>query len=109
MQVGLDRDLQLGADAVGSGDQHGVLEAGRPGIEQAAKAADLGVGAGPCGGAHQGLDHVDQTVSGIDVDAGIGIGEAVALGHANSRSSCRSLRRIWAGCNGSRDLSKHTM
>ena len=42
---GLDRDLDLGADAVGGRDQHRVLEARRLQIEQAAETADLGIGA----------------------------------------------------------------
>ena len=45
MQAGLDRDLELGADAVGGGDQDRVLEAGGLEVEQAAEAADLGIGA----------------------------------------------------------------
>ena len=46
VQAGLDRDLELGADAVGGGDQDRILEARRLEVEQAAEAADLGVGAG---------------------------------------------------------------
>ena len=42
---GLDRDLDLGADAVVGGDQDRIGEAGALEIEQAAEAADLGVGA----------------------------------------------------------------
>ena len=45
MQAGLDRDLDLGADAVGGRDQDRVLEAGRLEVEQSAEAADFGVGA----------------------------------------------------------------
>ena len=69
MQAGLDRDLDLGADAVGRGDQDRVLEAGGLEVEQPAEAADLGVGAGAGGGAHHRLDQIDQAVAGIDVDA----------------------------------------
>ena len=45
-------------------------------VEQSAEAADFGVGAGPRGGAHQRLDQLHHAVAGIDVDAGLGIGEA---------------------------------
>ncbi len=45
----LDRDLDLGADAVGRGDQDRIGEAGRLEIEQAAEAADLGIRARPRG------------------------------------------------------------
>jgi len=47
MQAGGDGDLELGADAVGGGDQDGVLEAGGLGVEQRAEAAQRGGGAGP--------------------------------------------------------------
>ena len=43
---GLDGDLDLRADAVVGGNEDRVLEAGRREIEQAAEAADLGIGAG---------------------------------------------------------------
>ena len=63
----------------------GSLKPARLEVEQAAKAADFGIGAGPRGGAHHRLDQVDQPVAGIDIDARIGIGEAVfAVGHAVS-------------------------
>ncbi len=85
MDAGFDRDLHLGADAVGGGHQDRVLEACRLQVEQAAEAADFGVGPRPRRGANHGLDQVDQPVAGVDVDARIGIGEAVlAVGHAVS-------------------------
>ena len=40
MNAGLDGELELGADAVGGGDQHRVLEAASLEVEQAAEAAD---------------------------------------------------------------------
>ena len=43
----LDGDLDLGADAVVGRDQDRVDEARRLEVEQAAEAADLGIGAGP--------------------------------------------------------------
>ena len=73
--AGVDGDLELGADAVGGGDQDRVAEARRLQVEQAAEAADLGVGAGPAGRAHQRLDRLDQRVAGVDIDAGIGVGD----------------------------------
>jgi hypothetical protein len=83
MQAGLDRDLDLGADAVGGRDQHRVLEAGGLEIEQPAEPADFGVGAGAGGGANHRLDEIDQTVAGIDIDARIRVSEPVfAVDHA---------------------------
>ena len=45
--AGLDGDLELGADAVGGGDEDRVREAGRLEIEQRAEAAEVGVRARP--------------------------------------------------------------
>ena len=73
--AGFDGDLELGADAVVGGDQNGVFEAGGLQIEQAAKAAEVGIGARPAGGPHQRLDGFDEAVAGIDVDAGIAVGD----------------------------------
>ncbi len=42
MQAGLDRDLELGADAIGGRDQHRIGKAGGLEVEQAAEPADLG-------------------------------------------------------------------
>ena len=83
VQAGLDRDLDLGADAVGGSDQHRILEAGGLQVEQPAEAADFGVGAGPGGGADHRLDEIDQAIAGIDIDARIRVSEPVfAINHA---------------------------
>ncbi len=89
----VDGDLQLGADAVIGGDQHRVGEARRLEVEQAAEAADLAIGARPPGRAHQRLDLLDHEIAGIDVDAGLGIGEPVLsrlLIALHLRWACRS-------------------
>ena len=70
-QAGFDRDLDLGADAVGGGDQDRILEAGALEVEQSAEAADLGVRARPRRGPHQRLDQLHHAVAGVDIDAGI--------------------------------------
>ena len=75
--VGIDRDLQLGADAVIGGDENRIGKACRLEVEQPAEAADLAVGAGTARRAHCRLDLLDQEVSGIDVDARIAIGQTV--------------------------------
>ena len=71
VQAGLDRDQQFGADAVGGGDQHGVLEARRLEVEQRAEAAETPHGAGTVGGACRRLDRLDQRIAGLDIDARI--------------------------------------
>jgi hypothetical protein len=73
--VGLDGDLELGADTIIGRHQHRVGETRGLQVEQAAEAADLAIGAGPARRAHQRLDPVDERVAGVDVNAGRCIGE----------------------------------
>jgi len=73
--AGIDRDPELGADAVGRGDQDRILEAGGLQVEQPAEAAEIGVGAGAAGGGGQRLDGLDQRLARVDVDAGVTVGE----------------------------------
>ena len=77
MDAGLDRDLELGADAIGRGHQDRIGVARGLQVEQAAKTADLGIGAGARGGADHRLDQVDQTVARVDIDARIRISQPV--------------------------------
>ncbi len=87
MIIGVDRDLQLGADAVIGGDENRIGEAGGLEVEQAAEAADFAVGAGAARGAHGRLDLLHQKIAGIDIDACVAIGQAVfsRLAHADLR------------------------
>ena len=78
----LDGDLELGADAVGGGDQQRVLETGRLEVEQPAKAAQVRVRAGAARVAFAaGRDALDQRLAGVDVHARVFI--------------CRAFRRAW--------------
>ena len=74
--AGFDRDLDLGADAVGRRHQDRILEPGALEVEQPAKAADFGIRPRPARGADQRLDHVDHAVAGVDIDARLRIGQA---------------------------------
>ena len=75
--VGVDGDLQLGADAVGGRDQDRIAIAGGLQVEQRAEAAEPAVAAAARGRRRQRLDRLDQRVAGVDVDAGLAIGAAV--------------------------------
>ena len=86
--AGLDGDLELGADAVIGGDQHRIGEARSLEVEQSAEPADFAVCAGPSRGAHGRLDLLDHQVAGIDIDAGLGIGEPV-FRHCSILRGCR--------------------
>jgi len=79
---GFDRDAQLGADAVGRGEQNRIPETRRPGVEDRTEAAECGGRAAAGGRARQGLDRLDQRIAGIDVDAGVAVGQPVALASA---------------------------
>jgi hypothetical protein len=85
VQARLDRDLDLGADAVVGGDEDRVLEPCGFQIEEPAKAADLGIRAGPARRAHERLDLLDHGVAGIDIDARLGIGQTCAAFPAHPR------------------------
>ena len=80
----------------------GSLKPGALEVEQPAEAADLGIGARPRGRAHQRLDQLHHAVAGIDVDAGLGIGEAVPVGcHDPFQIVAVSVRWNRSVCNGS--------
>jgi len=64
-----DRHLQLGADAVGGGDQQRIGKAGGAQIEQRAKAAQVIDNAGAPGGLRQRPDLLDQPSARVDIDA----------------------------------------
>jgi len=78
---GLDRDLDLGAHAIGGGDQDGIGETGGLEIEQAAEAADLGVCARASRPAHERLDQFHHAVAGIDIDTGGRVACLIHLSH----------------------------
>ena len=82
--AGVDREAQLGADAVGAGHQHRMPVAGRQ-LHQRAEAADAGEHLAALRALHQRLDALDELVAGVDVDAGIAIGDAGAFTHDYSR------------------------
>jgi len=73
---GLDRDPELGADAVRRRQQQRIAVARRPQVEQPGEAAESGLGARPAGRCGEGLDRVDQGFARVDVDARILVGVA---------------------------------
>jgi hypothetical protein len=81
MNSGLDRDFNFGADPIIGGDQERITKARRLEIENAAEAADFGVGTTPPCGAHNRLDFSNHRIARIDIDAGTGIGEAFPICH----------------------------
>jgi hypothetical protein len=86
VQTGLDGELELGADAVGGGDQDRILEAAGLQIEQTAEAANRTKHALALGRFGKGSDRLHQSIAGVDIDARIAIGQPAGLpggrGHA---------------------------
>jgi hypothetical protein len=66
----LDRDLELGANAVRRGDEERILIAAGFEIEEGAEAAQARGGAEPRRRFRGRLDRLDQRIAGIDVDPG---------------------------------------
>jgi len=79
MAAGLDRDLELGADAVGGRDKDRVAIACGLEVEESAEAAKPRIAAASRGRARQRLDRFDERVPGVDVDAGVLVALAVSV------------------------------
>ena len=77
VQAGVDGDLQLGPHPVGGGDDQGVLEPRRLGVEHRPEPAQRGQRPRPRRGLGQGLDRLHQGCPGVDIDAGLRIGQAI--------------------------------
>ncbi len=67
MTAGEERELQLGADAVGGGDQHRVAIALQ--TEASAEAADVGEHVGGEGAARHFANGFDGAVGFVDIDS----------------------------------------
>ena len=65
--------------AVGGGDDQRVGVARGLQVEQGAEAAEPRIRSRPCGGAGHRLDRLDQGLAGVDVHAGLRIGQAFTL------------------------------
>ena len=82
MNAGVDGDLELGADAIGGGNQNRVREPRRLEIEQRAKAAETAHHPGARGRFRQRFDRLDKGVARLDIHAGIPVSHA---GHVSLR------------------------
>jgi len=71
--VQLERQPELGADAIGAGNQHRLPEFLRN-LDQRTEATDARQHFGAHGASGQRLDTLDQRIAGVDIDAGIFIG-----------------------------------
>jgi len=79
----LERQLEFGANAIGTRDQYRLAIAFRH-FEQGAKATDTAEHPLAKRFSGQGLDSFDQFIAGIDVDPGVTIGEGF-LSHLVAR------------------------
>ena len=80
-----DRELELRADPVGAGDQHGVPVAVKGKHKECAEAAGTGEDAVTRSPIRDPADARYEIVAKIDVDAGVAIAQAVA-GYSVHRS-----------------------
>ena len=76
--VEFDGEFEFGTDAVGGGHQHRFAIAARRNFEHCPEAADAGEYAGTGGGTRQRFDGIHQRVAGVDIHAGIAVGEGDA-------------------------------
>ena len=60
-----------------AGAEQGIGESGGLKIEEGAKTAQRRIGPGSPGGLGERLDRVHQGVAGVDIDARLGVGQAV--------------------------------
>jgi len=75
----LERELQLGADAVGPRYQHRLAKF--PGdLEKRAEPSDPGEHFRPQRPLREGLDRLDQRVAGIDVHSGVAVSDRLLAG-----------------------------
>ena len=95
-----ERELELGADAVGPGDEHRLAVALRQ-LHQCTESTDAGQNLRPQRALGERLDGIDQAVAGIDVDARIAIRKRSA-GDAR-RGTQRSLSRARGSLGGNLD------
>ena len=78
MLVHEEGNLQLGADAVGTRNQHRTADALQIQFEEAAKSADTRQHAGDGGAGHMALHQLHRTVARGDIDACVLIALAMA-------------------------------
>ena len=93
MTVEREGELELRADAVGTGYQHGVAIP-LPDVEERAKAADASENLGPQRAFRERLDPLDQRIARVNVYAGFCIGMrngdmGAGAGHGSARCASR--------------------
>ena len=84
-RVERERELELGADAVGARDEHRLAIALRQ-LDERAEAADAGEHLGAQRALRERLDALDERVAGVDVDAGVAIRKRDARGRERERA-----------------------
>jgi len=86
VSIAIDGESQLGADAVGARDEHRSAIAIHRQLEEPPESAQLRDDARSSGAPGERLDVLDETIAGVDVDAGIAIGQGFSpsAGHAGN-------------------------
>src|SRR5699024_4518913 len=77
----VDGQAQFGADAIGTGNEYGAPIALDWQLEQAAEPAQAADDFRTACGGNAGADVVDELIAGINVHAGIGVGQGSTVSH----------------------------
>ena len=89
MNSAIQSDPQLGANTIGSTDQHRIPEPGRLQVERSSKPTNLAIRPRSSSRLDDGLDGVDQSVAIINRDTGSGISQRV-VGRGSIAKGTRS-------------------
>lgn len=79
MNAAVEGDPELGPNAIGPADEHGIPKPGRLQIERASKPANLSVRTGSSSGLDDGFDGIDECVPIVYRYTGRGVGERLVL------------------------------
>ena len=90
--AGEEGDLELAADPVGGRDEDGLLVAARQ-PDEGGEASDAGEDLGAGGRAREGRDPANCVVAGLDVDAGLAVGERFHLSRRRAGAAASSRAR----------------
>src|SRR6202790_4154388 len=81
--MSVDREAQLGTDAVSSRYEHGLAVTVERHSPQGAEAADAAQHFATHRASDEGLDSFDEFLAGVDIDTGLAIGYRGSLSHSD--------------------------
>lgn len=97
MNATIKGDPELGPNAIGPADEHGIPKPGRLQIERASKPANLAIRTGSSSGLDDGFDGIDECVPIVHRYTGRGVGERLVLA-GRGRFTQRAVLRKTTTC-----------